>query len=305
MEETVVPDRYSSCGSGCGSGFSRERATSMPLVPGEITELAPGVRRLLAPNAGMMTGPGTNTYLLGSDEVAVLDPGPRIDAHIDAIEALAPGPIRWILVTHTHPDHSPAAAKLAEATGAELVGRPAPDGPSQDETFVPQRVLDDGDLFETAEFTVRAVHTPGHASNHLCYRHEQLDWLFTGDHIMDGSTVVINPPDGNMKQYLESLERLKTLALKRLAPGHGELIDDPYAVVDALIAHRLGREAKVVDAVQAHPALTTKQLTPYVYDDVDESLHGLASRSLLAHLLKLEEENRATQDDGRWRLSKM
>jgi glyoxylase-like metal-dependent hydrolase (beta-lactamase superfamily II) len=272
------------------------------LVPGIAVEIGPGVRRLVAPNPGMMTGPGTNTYLLGEREVAVIDPGPRIDAHIAAIQTSAPGPIRWILVTHTHPDHSPAAKKLAEETGAELMGIPAPAGKVQDKSFVPDRVLGDGDHLVTDEFDVRAVHTPGHASNHLCYRHESLRWLFTGDHIMSGSTVVIDPPDGNMLHYLEALERLKTLELAALLPGHGPKIDNPDEVVDWLINHRLKREAKVVSSLEANPDFSLEDLTPFVYDDVDVKLHGLASRSLLAHLIKLETEGRAARKDDAWRM---
>ena len=272
------------------------------LVPGTAVVIAPGVRRLVAPNPGMMTGPGTNTYLVGENEVAVIDPGPRIAAHLDAIQGQSPGPIRWVLVTHTHPDHSPAAMPLAEKTGAELMGIPAPEGKVQDKTFKPDRRLGDGDLLETGEFVLRAVHTPGHASNHLCYRHEAQRMLFTGDHIMSGSTVVIDPPDGNMKHYLESLERLKDLDLASLAPGHGPVIDEPMEVVDWLINHRLKREARVIAAIEAHPDQTLWDLTPYVYEDVDKKLHRLASRSLLAHLLKLETEKRAVCDAGKWSL---
>jgi len=278
---------------------------SNSIVAGRAVELAPGVRRLVAPNPGMMTGPGTNTYLLGEKEVAVIDPGPLIEKHILATQNAAPGPIRWILVTHTHPDHSPAAARLAAVTGAELLGIPAPPGKVQDRTFVPDRQLTDGDFLETDEFIVRAVATPGHASNHLCYRYEALRWLFTGDHIMSGSTVVIDPPDGNMKHYLESLQKLKTLDIAALLPGHGPQVDNPEEVVDGLIAHRLKREAKVIAALEAHPGLEFTDLTPFVYDEVDTKLHRLASRSLLAHLLKLEAEKRATGSSGRWSLSKI
>ena len=181
------------------------------LVPGQAVELAPGVHRVLAPNPGPMTGPGTNTYLLGKDRVAVVDPGPANDAHVEAILAAAPGEIAWILVTHTHIDHSPAAMALASRTGAQLLGRPAPAGASQDAGFKPDRVLNDDEALTLGECPLRAIHTPGHASNHLCYLLEDHDWLLTGDHIMNGSTVVINPPDGNMRDYLESLDRLKTL----------------------------------------------------------------------------------------------
>ena len=164
----------------------------------KFAEFTPGVRRLLAPNPSIMTGPGTNTYLFGESAIAVVDPGPAIEAHIDEIQSRAGAPIHWILVTHTHPDHSPGAALLAEATGAELIGRSAPDGFHQDQSFKPARVFGDGDTLATDEFELEAIHTPGHASNHLCFRHAATDWIVTGDHIIEGSTVVINPPDGNM-----------------------------------------------------------------------------------------------------------
>ena len=272
------------------------------LVPGKAVVIAPGVRRLIAPNPGMMTGPGTNTYLIGEGDVAVIDPGPRIAKHLDAIQAQSPGEIRWILCTHTHPDHSPGAAPLASATGAELHGLPAPDGKVQDKTFRPDVMPNDGDILEGPDFAIRAVHTPGHASNHVCYRHESHAMLFTGDHIMSGSTVVIDPPDGNMKHYLESLERLKGLDLESLAPGQGRVIEDPLEVVDWLISHRLKRESRVIAAMQAHPNETLSTLTPHVYEDVDQKLHRLASRSLLAHLLKLEIDGRAICVDEKWRL---
>ena len=265
-----------------------------------FTELADGVARVLAPNPSMMTGPGTNTYLFGAREIAVVDPGPALSEHIDAIIDNASGPVRWILATHTHPDHSPGAALLAAATGAEVLGRPAPDGPHQDATFAPDRVLADGDALETAEFRLEAVHTPGHASNHLCYLHAATNWLVTGDHVIDGSTVVIDPPDGDMKAYIESLERLQGLGVSALLPGHGDRIDDPERVIDWIIAHRLEREAKVLDAVVANPELATPGLVPHVYRDVPPALYGLAERSLLAHLLKLEAEQRVACRDGAW-----
>lgn len=264
------------------------------------TELAPGIRRLVAPNPSMMTGPGTNTYLFGNEEVAVLDPGPFIDSHLEAIQAFAGAPIRWILVTHTHPDHSPGASLLAQATGAELLGMPAPEGQHQDATFRADRELGDGDRLETHEFVIEAVHTPGHASNHLCYRHVGKHWLFTGDHVIDGSTVVIDPPDGNMQHYLQSLRRVQELNCAVLAPGHGEIIDDADRLIDWIVDHRLEREAKVSAGLAANPNLTARELVPHVYKDVDKKLYGWAERSLLAHLLKLEDDGAAKCAAERW-----
>ncbi|MCD6044469.1 MAG: fold metallo-hydrolase, partial [Burkholderiales bacterium] len=167
------------------------------IVPGEPKRLDRWVTRLTAPNPGMMTGPGTNSYLVGEGELAVIDPGPDVASHI---ELLSRYKIKWILCTHTHMDHSPAAAALKAATGAQVLGRPAPEG--QDATFKPDFVVENGQRIEIGGLTLRAIHTPGHASNHLCYLLEQTKMLFTGDHVMQGSTVVINPPDGEMRAYL-------------------------------------------------------------------------------------------------------
>lgn len=268
-----------------------------------FSELAPGIRRLVAPNPSMMTGPGTNTYLFGVNEVAVLDPGPIIESHLQAIQEVAAAPIRWVLVTHTHPDHSPAAIKLAELSGAELLGSPPPQGDHQDMTFSPDRVLADGDVINIDGNEIEAIETPGHASNHLCYRHIERNWVFTGDHVIDGSTVVIDPPDGNMGDYLESLARLLELEPTALAPGHGELINDPKRIIRWIIDHRLQREAKVVAALAENPGLTSMQLVPHVYVDVDEKLYGWAERSLLAHLIKLESDGTSRCADGRWAVS--
>jgi glyoxylase-like metal-dependent hydrolase (beta-lactamase superfamily II) len=270
-----------------------------PELP-RFAELAPGIRRLLAPNPSMMTGPGTNTYLFGTSDIAVIDPGPDIEEHIERIVQTASAEIRWILVTHTHPDHSPATMPLAKRTGAEVLGIPAPPSGPQDRTFSPDRVLADGEVLETSEFRLEAVHTPGHASNHLCYLHAETDWLVTGDHVIDGSTVVINPPDGDMKNYIQSLRRLKNMNSGALLPGHGEQIDDPVRAIDWIIDHRLEREAKVLAALRANPSLSSQDLVPHVYQDVSEHLYRLAERSLLAHLLKLEADGIADQANGTW-----
>jgi len=250
----------------------------------------------------MMTGPGTNTYLVGNNDVAVIDPGPAIDAHIAAVLAAGSGRIRWVVCTHTHMDHSPAAQAIKAATGAVLLGRPAPALPGQDTSFVPDRVLENGDRLMLSGLSLRAVHTPGHASNHLCYLLENTRMLFTGDHVMQGSTVVINPPDGDMRAYLASLERLLAEDILIFAPGHGYLIGEPHREARRLVRHRLAREQKVVWALERMNAPTLDELVVEVYDDVSPRLHAVARRSLTAHLEKLAAEGRVRAAEGRYAL---
>jgi glyoxylase-like metal-dependent hydrolase (beta-lactamase superfamily II) len=271
------------------------------LTAGKITELADGVRRIIAPNPGMMTGPGTNTYLIGTDAIAVIDPGPVIESHLQMIADS--GNIKWILVSHTHPDHSPGAGKLAELTGAITIGIPAPDGEHQDKSFRPDRIPADGDTLDGPDFSIQMISTPGHASNHLCFLHAAHRWLFTGDHIMNGSTVVINPPDGDMREYLRSLANLRKIEIDAIAPGHGDVFYDPRDVIDWIVEHRLSRERKVADAVSAYPDLTSHELVPHVYADVDKRLHGWAERSLLAHLIKLKKDQRVIEQESRWSMT--
>jgi glyoxylase-like metal-dependent hydrolase (beta-lactamase superfamily II)/8-oxo-dGTP pyrophosphatase MutT (NUDIX family) len=279
------------------------------IVAGRPVRLSAHVVRVTAPNPGPMTGPGTNSYLVGAGtHWTVIDPGPAIAEHVRALQdvaaTLASGArIEHILVTHTHRDHSPGAAPLAAATGAPVWGRCAAHPEWQDDTFAPAHELADGERLALAPgVTLRVLHTPGHASNHLCYLFEGEKTLFTGDHVMQGSTVVINPPDGDMAAYLRSLEALLGEDLEWLAPGHGFLVADPPGALRALIAHRLQREAKVVAALQRHlDAADVKALVPEVYDDVSRALHGMAERSLLAHLIKLEGDGRAAREAGAWR----
>jgi glyoxylase-like metal-dependent hydrolase (beta-lactamase superfamily II)/8-oxo-dGTP pyrophosphatase MutT (NUDIX family) len=276
--------------------------TSVALTPGVPKRLDAHVVRVIAPNPGVMTGPGTNTYLVGSDTLAVIDPGPAHDAHIEAVLEAGAGRIRWVLCTHTHPDHSPAAQAIKAATGAALLGRPPPPLPGQDPSFVPDRVLAHGDVVQVGGLRIRALHTPGHASNHLCYLLESTRMLFTGDQVMQGSTVVINPPDGDMRAYLDSLELLLREDLAILAPGHGYLIGEPQREVKRLLAHRLAREQKVLEALVRGRGLTPEELLTRVYDDVPARLHRVALRSLSAHLDKLVAERRAQLDNGRYTL---
>jgi len=277
--------------------------TCFVIQPGIPKRLDKYVTRLTASNPGMMTGPGTNTYLVGENELAVIDPGPALDSHVAKILEAGAGRIRWILATHTHMDHSPAVAALKKATGAQVLGRPAPAGGSQDASFAPERVLADGDRVQIGKLHVRAVHTPGHASNHLCYLLEESRMLFTGDHVMQGSTVVINPPDGDMRAYLASLERLQALDVAIFAPGHGYLIGAPQKEIKRLIAHRLARDAKVASALQRRGPATLEELVVEVYDEVSPRLHPVAMRSLTAHLDKLVAEGRARQASGRYILT--
>lgn len=260
---------------------------SYELVPGVPHELDAAVTRIIAPNGGVMTGPGTNTYLVGVHELIVIDPGPDDESHMQAILAAADGPIRWILCTHTHMDHAPGAARLKQLSGATVAAMLAP-RTDHDFQLSVDRVLTDGDVISNADVTVRAVHTPGHASNHLCYLLEQNRMLFTGDHIMQGSTVVIWPPDGNMRAYVESLRSLLKIELAVLAPGHGHLIEHPQDELNRLIEHRLRREDKVRQAVlRAGTGVTVETLLPSAYDDVPRSLYEWAALSLQAHLDKL------------------
>jgi glyoxylase-like metal-dependent hydrolase (beta-lactamase superfamily II) len=242
-----------------------------------------------------MTGPGTNTYLVGVDEIAVIDPGPDEPSHLDAVAACGGDRIRWILVTHTHSDHAPGAAGLKERTGAELLGF------TEREGFVPDRSIGEGFRLEGTEFRLKALHTPGHASDHLCYLLEQESVLFSGDHIMEGSTVVIAPPDGDMAAYLEALRRLRDVRLRAIAPGHGHLIDDPKAKIDDYLTHRAEREAAILAAVGAGEE-TVDGIVARVYVDVSEALHPIARLSVHAHLLKLAAEGRVegAELDGKW-----
>jgi glyoxylase-like metal-dependent hydrolase (beta-lactamase superfamily II) len=272
-----------------------------PIVYGVAGALSPMVRRIVAANPGMMTGPGTNTYLVGIDEIAVIDPGPGDASHLDAIAGCGGDRIRWILLTHTHEDHSPGAVGLKKRTGAEILAFGAGEGKGK---LRLDGTLGDGAVIEATEFHLTALHTPGHASNHLCYLLNEERTLFTGDHIMQGSTVVISPPDGDMAAYLASLERLKTIRprLKAIAPGHGHLIEDPLATIDDYIEHRRAREKQVLDVLRSRGTVTIAEIVEDIYADVAPELHPVARRSVWAHLRKLADDGEAKGDrfDGEW-----
>ena len=272
------------------------------IIVGDVVALAPGVVRVTAPNPGVMTGPGTNSYIVGTRELAVIDPGPDIESHIAKLVEAVGSRLKWILCTHTHRDHSPAAAALKAATGAKIAGTQCPQDGRQDEYFAPDRVLGEGDIVKIEGASFRAIHTPGHVSNHLCYLLEEQKLLFTGDHVMQGSTVVIGPPNGSVRAYFDSMEKVSKLDVAAFAPGHGHLITTPQDEVRKLVAHRLKREDKVADALRRKSPGTLEELVALAYDDVSPKIHPVAQRSLHAHLIKLVEDGRAREDAGRWSL---
>lgn len=273
--------------------------------PGKLVNLSRLVHRIVAPNAGMMTGPGTNTYLVGNQELAVIDPGPNDSDHIDAIINAANqlrATIKWIVCTHTHADHSPGAMALKQKTHAQVYGQVAPkNGMSQDQSFQPDVTWGKESHITCPEFSLAAIHTPGHASNHWCYLLEDEALLLTGDHIMNGSTVVIAPPDGNMSAYIASLEKLKAYDINHIAPGHGDLIDNPQEVIEGTIQHRLMRETKTLEKLREMGEASLDNLVERVYDEVPIFLHELAKYSLLAHLEKLQAEGKVIHHNQQWK----
>jgi hydroxyacylglutathione hydrolase len=275
------------------------------LVAEQPVALSTRVTRVLAGNPGFMTGPGTNSYLIGTRDIAVLDPGPALSAHVDALLEAANrtgGRIRWIVLTHTHQDHAPAAIELQRRTGAEILGQsPLPGDPAQATLRVDLEIAH-GTVLKTDEFTLRALHTPGHVGNHLCYLLEEEKLLFSGDHLINGSTVVIIPPSGHMGDYLRSLDMLRHEDIAVIAPGHGDVIGNAQALVQFTIAHRLARERKVMEKLGATPR-SLQELTPQVYDDVSQALHPVAQYSLHAHLIKLAEDSLVMEEENGWRLA--
>ena len=272
---------------------------------GAVEQAAPGVRRIVCANPGPFTFRGTNTYIIGRGRVAVLDPGPVDAAHLAAIRAATAGEvIERILISHTHRDHSPGAAALHALTGAPTLGfgRHAPEAEGGDHDFTPDQALPDGAVVESDEYRLRAIHTPGHCANHLCFAMDG-GVVFSADHVMGWSTTVVSPPDGNMADYMTSLATLAARAGDgAYLPGHGPAIPEPAGYVAALAAHRREREQRVVDALTSHGPATAEALVMPVYGPaLDAKLVPAAARSLLAHLIKLEAEGGAHRDGAMWR----
>ncbi len=265
---------------------------------GVLQEVAAGLRRIVARNPSPFTLYGTGTYVVGRGQVAVIDPGPADSSHIDALlTGLNGETVTHILVTHTHSDHSPGAALLAARTGTPIWGcaphRRHGDSftgeAAGDFDYRPDRELHDGEAIETAQWTLQAVHTPGHTSNHLCYALQPHGVVFTGDHVMGWSTSVISPPDGDMRAYLSSLDRLSQRGEGTYWPTHGPAITQPLEYVRALRAHRVEREAMVMAAVRAGER-TIPAIARRIYVGLDPRLARASERTTWAHLLKLVSE---------------
>lgn len=271
-----------------------------------LEQLEPGVARVLAHNPSAFTYTGTQTYLAGESEIAVIDPGPDLPEHVDAlIEAIAGRPVRAILCTHTHRDHSPAAAPLAERTGAAVIGC-APlalesVGPRADAAFdgdySPDRVLEDREAMEVDGRPLTAVATPGHTSNHLCFAYG--DALFTGDHVMGWSTTVVVPPDGDMAAYMASLDKLRQRADRVYYPAHGPPVTNPQQYVRGLIGHRLQREKQILKLVGERPR-AIPAIVADAYPGLDPRLTAAAGGSVHAHLLDLEARGLVVREGETW-----
>ncbi len=278
--------------------------TDMAFAYGTPEPIAPGIVRLVAENPGPFTSKGTNTYIVGTLKLAVIDPGPDEAAHRAAILACAGRrPITHILITHAHRDHSDGARALAAATGARIYGTgrtslvPAPGVrrgalPSNqtfiDQGFEPDIAVGDGDIIEGADWALSALHTPGHAPDHLCFSLDHGRILFSGDHMMAWNTTVIAPPEGRMSDYIRSLERLLTRRDRLYLPGHGGRLEKPLRMVKAHLVHRQWREQAIVAAIQ-DGAMSVPDLVERIYADLDPRLSGAAAMSVLAHIENLEE----------------
>ena len=280
-----------------------------PWPTGEIEQLEPLVRRVLAPNGSPFTYTGTQTYLVGGAEgLAVIDPGPAEPQHLDALlGAIGDAPVVAIMCTHTHRDHSPAAAPLAARTGAPVIGcaplvletdEPRADAPF-DKAYAPDRVLADGEHVTGPGWTLTALATPGHTSNHLCFALAETGALFTGDHVMGWSTTVVSPPDGDMADYMASLDKLYARDDRVLYPAHGPAVHNPRQLVRGMIGHRRQRERQILKLL-GQRAQEIAELVPQMYKGVNPWLWPAAGLSVKAHLLDLERRALVARSGDLW-----
>jgi hydroxyacylglutathione hydrolase len=271
------------------------------MTPDVPSALSPLVRRIVAGNPSHMTGPGTNTYLVGIDEVAVIDPGPDDAKHVSAIVGASMRErVRWVLLTHTHPDHSPATAALVEATGAEVLAFN-----KRDPNLKVDRKIGEGDVIDGTEFRLEVLHTPGHAPNHLCFFLEEERILFTGDTILDGMFSVVSPKSGgDMAEYMATLDRLRKMRLSKIAPGHGDVIEEPKARIEEYLAHRKAREKQILAIVKKGP-VKIREIVATLYPDTPEPLLDVAGKQVHAHLLKLRAEGKVSGQSAKsaWSLT--
>lgn len=272
----------------------------------KVEQISPAIRRVLCPNSGPYTYTGTGTFIVGTGNVAVIDPGPKNDVHLQAIlDATKNETISHILVTHTHADHSPLAMPLAEISGANTYAFSAHSGENEDglaameegvdKNFTPTHTLKDGEKIKGDGWTLKAVHTPGHTSNHMCFALEEENTLFSGDHIMAWSTSIIIPPDGDMADYMNSLERVLADNYSVLRPTHGPAIIEPRPFIEALIAHRIDRADAIISAV-ASGTSGVKEIVEQVYQGLPQNLHNAAAMSALSHLILMVNDGRIKCD---------
>jgi glyoxylase-like metal-dependent hydrolase (beta-lactamase superfamily II) len=293
-------------------GFRRRRCHIGAMdVTGRVERLGRGIRRVLAPNPSPFTYTGTQTYIVGEGDVAVIDPGPDLPGHAEALAAALGGErVAAILCTHTHRDHSPASRPLAAATGAPIVGCAplslADSGPRSDESFDPDyrpdRILADGERVRGDGWTLEAVATPGHTSNHLCLALGEEGALFTGDHVMGWSTSVVAPPDGDMADYMASLDRLLGRGDRIYYPAHGPAVEEPHAHVSRLIGHRRMRERQILGSLEDGEG-RIGVMVEAMYAGIDPRLFPAAGRSVLAHLIDLERRGLVRDEGERWTLA--
>ena len=272
-----------------------DRAIGAPCVPGTPAGVHRSITRVTAPNPSMMTGPGTNTYVVGDEAVVVIDPGPPIASHLDVVLGVVGArPVTAVAVTHHHVDHAPAARALADQVGAPVVGH-------GHALLAVDVHAGEGTTLAAGALGLVAWHTPGHASDHLCYFAPTLGWLFTGDHLMQGSTDVIRPPDGDLTAYLTSIERVRSdRRVRRLAPGHGRVLTSPALAAADVLAHRAERAGLVLEALRDHGPGTAAALRAFAYPDVGADRDSIATATCWAHLLALVDEGKATSSAPRY-----